>query len=140
MAEILAASLGYQTPMAGEHGNVAVETAEITLAAATNGDIFKFLRLPAFVRLLDLSVVHTASSVSTTMKFGYEHKDGAAGDDDDYFAVAKAIAAAGRIRADAPNPPKVVDRESYIIGTLGGANIATATTITVTVTYEFLNR
>lgn len=137
MATQAAKSLGYQVPMAGEYGNLAVAIASITLAAATNGDLFRFLKLPANVRLLDLQVVNAAGSADTTMKFGYEHVDGSSGDDDAYFAAAKAIATAGRIRADAAKPPKLVDREVFITGVLGGANIATETTITVTAIYEF---
>lgn len=132
-----ATTLGFQTPHAGTWGNVATATASITTAAETNGAEFKFMRLPANTRLLDLSVINTASSASTTMKFGYEAVDGSPADDD-YFAAAKSIATASRIRADAANAPVVLDEDFYIIGTLGGANIATATTITVTVTYEFV--
>ena len=138
MATQAAKSLGYQVPMAGEYGNLAVAIATITLAAATNGDLFRFLKLPADVRLIDLQVVNSASSAGTTMKFGYEHVDGEAGDDDDYFAAAKSLATASRIRADAANAPKLVDREVYITGVLGGANIATETTITVVAIYEFV--
>lgn len=138
MATQVAKSLGYQVPMAGEYGRLNAEVASITLAAATNGDLFRFLKLPANVRLIDLQVINSASSASTTMKFGYEHVDGSEGDDDDYFAAAKSLASASRIRADAANPPKLVDRDIYITGTLGGANINTETTITVVVSYEFV--
>lgn len=139
MANIDAESLGFQVPHAGTWGNVATATATITRAAATNGDVFRFLKLPAHTRLLDLSAVHGASSASTTMKFGFLPTDGSSGDDA-YFTAAKAISSAGRIRADAAKAPVVIDKESYIVGTLGGANIATETPITVTVTYEYLNR
>jgi hypothetical protein len=138
MAEIKAESLGYQVPHAGTWGNVATATAAITRAAATNGDEFVFLRLPAHTRLLDLTVVNSASSASTTMKFGYKDEDG--NGDDDYFMAAKSLATAAKHRADAANPPLVVEKPFSIVGTLGGANIATGTTITVTATYEYQNR
>lgn len=134
---ISAPDLGFQIPHAGTWGNVATATAAITTAAQTNGAIFTFLRLPANTRLLDLSVINTNSSASTTMKFGYRAVDGTPVDDD-YFMAAKAIHAASRIRADAALAPVVIAEDFHIIGTLGGADIATATTITVTATYEFV--
>lgn len=138
MATINADSLNYQRPMAGEYGNVSSLTQTMTLSAADDGDKLVFARIPAGASLLDLSVVNTASSASTNMKFGYEYVDGS-DSDDDYFTGAKSISSASRIRADEANAPVTTESEAYLTGTLGGANIATETTITVTLTYEFRN-
>lgn len=132
-----APDLRIQTPMAGTFGNLCVAMSTITLSAAAIADVFRFLRLPPMTRLVDLMVINTASSVSTTMKFGYLPTDGSAGDDD-FFAAAKSIAAASRIRADTALAPVVVEKEVDIVGTLGGAAIATATTIHVIALYEYL--
>lgn len=132
-----APDLAIQTPIAGTYGNLCFAVATITLAAASIADVFRFLRLPAHTRLVDAFEIHSASSASTTMKFGYLPTDGSAGDDD-YFMAAKSLAAAAKNRADAANAPKVVDEEVHIVGTLAGAAIATETTITVGVFYEYL--
>lgn len=138
MANQDAADLKIQTPIATSYGNLAIATSKISLAAAANGDVFRFLKLPPDCRLVDLQViVPGGSSASTTMKFGYAPTDGSAGDDD-CFMAAKAIASATRLRADAAVEPPVVDKEHHIIGTLGGAAIATATDIIVVAHYEFL--
>jgi len=140
MANQDALGLANQINHAGDYGNVAVATKQITLSAAAVGDVFRFAKLPAYSRLLDLKVIHTAAGTGTTMTFGYEAANGSVAAVPAYFNAATAIAAAGVIRANAANAPVEVTTDSYITGTLAGANIATATTITVQVSYEYLNR
>jgi len=140
MANIDEANLKNQINMAGDYGNVAVAVQAITLSAATVADVLRFVKIPAYSRLLDLKVINTASSASTTMTFGYSSADGSVAAVPAYFNAAKSLAAASVIRADATNAPVEVTTDSYITGTLAGANIATSTTITVQVTYEYLNR
>lgn len=136
MANINAPGLNDQVH-AGTWGNKAVTTRAITLAAATVADVIRFVKLPAGARLLDLTVFNTASSASTTMTFGYAPVDGTAGDAD-HFLGAKSLATAARHRADTVTPPVVLAKDSYLVGTLAGANIATGTTITVVVEYEYV--
>lgn len=122
---------------AGTYGNKSVLVRSITLAAATVADVFRFMKLPSGVRLLDLTVFTTASTASTTMKFGYLPTDGSAGDDA-HFMAAKSLATAARFRADTAKAPVVLGKESFIVGTLAGADIATGTTITLVAEYEYI--
>jgi len=133
-----APDLRKQIPAAGEHGNTYNTVQTITLAAAAIADVFRFAKVPSNSRLLDLEVINTASTAATTMSFGYENADGT-GAVPAHFTAAKSLAAASRIRADSVNAPVVTGgQDVYITGTLAGASIAVATTITVRVTYEHI--
>lgn len=140
MAYIDANNLRRQTPMAGTFGNVAQSTETITVTDASADDVLRFIKLPAFVRLLDLQVVHGDGGSSRTMSFGFEHVDGSGGADATYFAPATSIATAGRLRATAAKAPIVTAKETFITGTLAGGGITGPVDVTVTVLYEFLSR
>jgi len=135
-----APELRKQIPHAGEYGNTSTIVQSITLAAAAIGDVLRIAKIPSNSRLLDLEVINTASTALTTMTFGYENADGT-GAVPAHFTAAKAISAASRIRADSVNAaPLTGSQDVFITGTLAGANIAVATTITVRVTYEHVGR
>lgn len=140
MANQDAPELRKQLPHAGEYGSVSSTVQSITLAAAAIGDVFRFAKIPANSRLLDLEVINTASTALTAMSFGYENDDGT-GAVPAHFAPATSIATAARLRASSVNPPVLLGtKDAYITGTLAGANIAVATTITVRCTYEYIGR
>lgn len=130
--------LDFAVQHAGTWGNVSVARGTISLSAATNGDTFRFLKLPAYAELLDATLIVTdAADALTTMSLGYEHADGSTGDDAAHFLSATAISATGLNRADQAKAPVELTKDSYISGTLGGANITALATFEVVVTYRY---
>lgn len=120
----------------GTFGNASVLVESITVAAATIGDRFVFAELQPGVKLIDAEIFASDGTTDATLNVGYESTDGSGGDAD-YFIAAQSIASAGRFRADENNPPALLDEKSYVTATLAGANIASATTLTVRVSYVF---
>lgn len=153
MADVIAPSFGNPVHTA-EYGNAA---ASIRLrwraAALTNGDVIVFGILPAGATITDVQMVNTASSASTTMKIGFRNADGTTTSPDtgvatyqapadDYWIAATSIASAARTRAGAPGTVANgkglalrLNKDIILIGTLGGANIATDTIIEVQVSF-----
>jgi len=138
MATVVAADLYSKIPPADSDGCVNVNEGTITSAAQTSGDLFFFCKVPAGSRVHDLRVVNSASSASTTMQFGLVPLSDLtdttlAG----HFSAAASIASAGLRRKDAANAPITLSEDHYVVGTLGGANIATSTTISTEVDYVY---
>lgn len=153
MADVQAPSF-INPPHMAEGGNLACSPRfRWQGAALTNGDVIIFGKVPSGALVKDVMMVNTASSASTTMKIGFRNADGTTtspdnGDAtfqapaDDFWIAATSIASAARTRAGAPGTVANgkgfslrCNKDIYIIGTLGGANIATNTLIEVQVDY-----
>lgn len=124
-------------------------------SAMTNGDVLIFGMIHAGARIIDWQMKNTASSASTTMSLGYRNADGTAtspvyGDDATFqipsataFLAATSIATAARTRAGAVGTVSngagfalLLQKDILIIGTLGGASIATDTIVEVSFNFE----
>lgn len=152
MADIVA--LSYKNP-AMSTGNGGVARFRDRRAAANNGDVLVFGFLYAGMVIYDWLMRNTASSASTTMSIGFRNADGSATSPDDasaslaipsatFFLPATSIAAAAITRAGAPGTvgnfnglPLRLNRDIVVIGTLGGAAIATDTLIEVDFNFDF---
>lgn len=125
-------------------------------AAMPQNDVLIFGTIHAGAYLFDWLMRNTASSASTTMSVGFRNADGTATSPFDghaslqipsatYFLPATSIAAAAITRAGAPGTvanrnglPLKLNKDILIIGTLGGAAIATDTIIELAFSFEHL--
>ena len=130
------------TPRAGISGNLNIsEPAEIVapsggIAAAS---VLRFLKLPAFCRLLGAIIIVDTATASLTGKLGHAAIDGDAGasDDDSLIVAATALATAARFRENSLIYPTLT-KESYIQLVTAGATIAQGTKVTGRILYEYL--
>lgn len=153
MADVVA--LSYKNP-ATSTSNGGVARFRDRRAAMTNGDVLVFGLLYAGMVIYDWFMANTASSGSTTMSIGFRNADGSATSPDDahasiaipsatFFLAATSIAAAARTRAAAPGTvanflgfPLRLNKDIVVIGTLGGASIATDTLIELCFSHDFI--
>lgn len=126
-------------------------------SAMPQNDVLIFGTIHAGAYVYDWAMRNTASSASTTMSIGFRNADGTAtspvnGDHATlqipgatYFLAATSIAAAAITRAGAPGTvanragmPIKLQKDILIIGTLGGAAIATDTIIELFFNFEHI--
>lgn len=141
MANINSAGLDYDVQHAGTWGNVAVATAKIDVSAANIADVFQFLRLPAYVDLLDaILIVSNAGDALSTLTLGYVNTDGTAGGSTSHFLGATAISATGLTRADGATGIVTPAKDITIVGTLAGANLTQQTIVEAIVFYRYTGK
>lgn len=136
----------------GEFGNANRHRFNFRRSAMTNGDVYLFGIIRAGQIITGGEMSNTASTALTTMGLGFRNLDGTAVSPDDggatfqipdvafFLAAATAISAAAKNRFRAPGAIAGglgtvlrVNRDIILIGTLGGATIATDTLIDVVV-------
>ncbi|MDE4918271.1 hypothetical protein ACUXAV_000310 [Cupriavidus metallidurans] len=93
-----------------------------TLAAAAIGDKVRLVRLYAGTKVYAGSLITAALGAGSTMSLGFEATDGSAlanGVGANSLLNAQATNAAGKFNS--ANAPFVLDKDAYLIGTVGGA-------------------
>ena len=93
-----------------------------TLAAAAIGDKVRLVRLYAGTKVYAGSLIAAALGAGSTLSLGFEATDGSAlanGVGANSLLNAQATAAAGKFNS--ANAPFVLDKDAYLIATVGGA-------------------
>lgn len=106
-------------------------------AATVAGDKVLLAKIDAGTLLTDAVAFVEDALATLTLSLGYRHINGEAGDDEAFFFSAKDVAAGGKFRADVNKPPKVVQYDSYLVATLGGAAFPTTNQLDVVVDYDY---
>lgn len=134
-----------KTPMmAHVYGNTSHKYVEYTmLIGAAVADTIDFIRVPAYIRIVDFYETHDgANTAATTANFGLAAVTGGPTTyvDADYFLAAADLNAAGRNRwGNTAVYPIVTDGEYYVRAVLAGANAAGANMkIGVYLKYEYV--
>lgn len=109
------------------------------------GDVVQLFQVQAGTKLIDAMAFVANALAALTLKLGYAAQDGSTGTtngvadkDDSYFFNAEDVHLGGRFRADTNKPPVVLQKDSYIIATFGGAAFPTTNTLTVEMEYNFV--
>lgn len=133
MANIDYSGLKRDVAHAGTWGNKSSEHRKVN-SKPNIGDVLRFMVLPAGTKVLDFHEVYGAFGTGVTASLGYLPVDGSAGNAT-AFKGATSIATAGDKRMSVS--PVVLDKDSYIVATIGGANAATAQDYDLNIDYEF---
>ena len=135
-------ALDFQDPTSivhgGTWGNSYVIERRIQLDAdAAVGDVLRFAKMQADVRLFDATLFTDQDATGSKIDLGYL-SDSGNNDDPDHFLAAEALDTAGRFRANTATPPVLVPEDFAVAGTVSGALIPSGTTVTVVIEYEFI--
>ena len=122
----------------------AVVGSDNTAAAMLNGDVVRFGKLPAGMRLHDaLVLVSDAFTASVTASIGFQYCDGVDStdvpQDADYFGAGFTLATAGRYPAkNTAVRPVTLPKDAWIIATIAGADNAAVGVMDVLVKGELV--
>lgn len=139
MANVDALGLQLEQTNTGEYGNKTTEVATVVVNAANPaavGDVLRFVRLPKYATITDVQVIANQASVGE-VTLGFAEVDAEGDSDADYFAPSAVLGADTRVRAPNGAPLYLANDDAYITATVGVADIAADTEITVTVDFVY---
>lgn len=100
------------------------------------GDVWRMCKVPAGIKVIEVTVINADLGTSAPADFGYDHIDGSTGDDVDAFAAAQELGTAGTITSNKAAAPVTIAKDSYITLTFGTINTGASGAVSVTVIGE----
>jgi hypothetical protein len=108
-------------------------------SAVHNGDVIQMAKIPKGTYINGLDLIADAINAGVTVSVGWAYVDGSAGGvAGEYIAAGTALATATRVSANAPIVPTVLTKDAYLIITIGGANFALSTNLTLLTRQKYI--